>query len=1183
MEFEEIINPLDKLKIRPAPKKFTPSAFFLLDQKKEDDDETEKMCTFTDNRENVKVNRKEILKNIITHRNSSVVSSNKHDTKVPHKKIIIKPIEEDKDDGEEEEEQEQEKDNLRESKKEGEKEEKDDDEKHEGLDSEKEKEKELEMEQEEEQKEKDNLRESKKPKKQGQKEKKEKKEKEEIKIEDDKIEDDKDEDDKIEDDEDEIEEETEIEIKGLVVFTGKDETLNLVNPLESLKSQKSFLNLKTSTYYLNNRKLFIEKLEKLFTDYKIKAQNNPTIDNELLLHQKIAREYLNIYSPYRGLLLYYGLGTGKSATAVAIAEGLKSDKRVFLMIPASLETSFINEIKKFGDPIYREKQHWIFVSIEGQPQNVKILSKILSLTEHYIKQNKGAWFMNIEKEPNYDSLNERQKTEVNEQLIEMIKSKYHQINYNANNLKSNINNLSRNHTINPFDNSVIIIDEAHKLISTIVNKLNKGGKLMLEKSVSIQIYQLLMTASNCRIVLLTGTPIVNYPNEIAVLFNILRGCIKTWSIDIPSGKKIDRDSLLEMFYKSNFHTYDYVNISNRTIQITRNPFGFVNQYEEEREKKTETKKIQIKAHNTTKRNGGSNEFERYKGVVYDESGNISDVEFEKSLLSILKKIDIQSPPQVQCHKALPDTLDAFNEMFLNIESFENPKFKEKQAEIFMKRILGLSSFYRVSETDPSLPELIDGTDPNELYHIQYCPMSDYQFGLYREIRKKEVEQQKKAMKIKRKKGDEVYDVSSTYRVYSRACCNFAFPNPPGRPYPKVEETTEEDEIDGETANAEELIAEGETVVKVETTYKERITEALDYLKKNETKLLKQDLEMYSPKFSKILENIKNPEHIGLHLVYSQFRTLEGIGIFQSVLEANGFVQFKLTKKSGSEWQIQTMEQGKPTFVLYTGTEEQEERELIRNIYNGDWQNIPSSLRNDLVKISSNNLYGEIIKVMMITSSAAEGINLRNTRFVHLMEPYWHIVRLEQVIGRARRYQSHLGLPEKYRNVKVFLYLSSFSETQIDKINNTIGEGELKLTDISKRKPFPLFTTDQTLFEMSQIKKKISDEILTAVKSASVDCKLHHLTKDSYSCYTFGNVSSNAFSYKPTLEEDILERAEEKKVVAKGVKLTIKDKVYYAYQDEKNDNNKTEFTLYSDERLKTTVGVFDKVAKKLKLM
>ena len=60
---------------------------------------------------------------------------------------------------------------------------------------------------------------------------------------------------------------------------------------------------------------------------------------------------------------------------------------------------------------------------------------------------------------------------------------------------------------------------------------------------------------------------------------------------------------------------------------------------------------------------------------------------------------------------------------------------------------------------------------------------------------------------------------------------------------------------------------------------------------------------------------------------------------------------------------------------------------------------------------------------MITASGAEGIDLQNTRYVHIMEPYWHHVRIDQVIGRARRICSHHRLPEKRQNVKVFQYIS----------------------------------------------------------------------------------------------------------------------------------------------------------------
>ena len=107
--------------------------------------------------------------------------------------------------------------------------------------------------------------------------------------------------------------------------------------------------------------------------------------------------------------------------------------------------------------------------------------------------------------------------------------------------------------------------------------------------------------------------------------------------------------------------------------------------------------------------------------------------------------------------------------------------------------------------------------------------------------------------------------------------------------------------------------------------------------------------------------------------------------------------------------------------------------------------IPKNLREELQKISTNNMYGEIIKLIMITASGAEGISLKNVRWVHLTDPYWHLVRLEQVIGRARRICSHKDLPDELQTVKVFLYLMTFSQELLDS-NKSI---ELKLKDKSK--------------------------------------------------------------------------------------------------------------------------------------
>ena len=42
------------------------------------------------------------------------------------------------------------------------------------------------------------------------------------------------------------------------------------------------------------------------------------------------------------------------------------------------------------------------------------------------------------------------------------------------------------------------------------------------------------------------------------------------------------------------------------------------------------------------------------------------------------------------------------------------------------------------------------------------------------------------------------------------------------------------------------------------------------------------------------------------------------------------------------------------------------------------------------------------QIMIISSAGAEGISLKCVRQVHILEPYWNYVRLDQVLGRAIR-------------------------------------------------------------------------------------------------------------------------------------------------------------------------------------
>jgi hypothetical protein len=992
--------------------------------------------------------------------------------------------------------------------------------------------------------------------------------------------------------------------------------------------------VRTSEYYMNNRKMYIQKIADLFRPYKKEIieslesascdqTQNPLVDFELLTHQKIVRDYLNLYTPYRGLLLYHGLGSGKTCTSIAIAEGMKSEKPIILLTPASLQKNFFNEIKKCGDHLYKKNQFWEFISIEGKPQYVSILSEVLQLPQEYIKRKKGAWMVDVtNKEANFTSLDSGDQMEINDQLDMMIRAKYTPINYNGIRM-NNLKEWSKDFTINPFDNSTIIIEEAHNFVSRIVNKIDQPNTL------SYKLYDYLMKASNAKIVLLTGTPIINYPNELGILFNILRGYIKEWTFQLnikssaPSNFKLNKDEIVKMFDKEGLNIYDYLEYSTNKLTITRNPYGFVNMYKKKKQKrnggnidgnsnniinkitkslfggknetnKRNTKKIIIKKNAKTRKQkdntnmntnvavmdiepearieyndriyidpheGGGHE-DDYTGVSFDETGNISDSDFEKEVRRILGINHIEIIPagsRVNLLKALPDDSESFLNMFVDKDTIE-----VKNENVFKKRILGLSSYFR-SAQEKLLPRFIKTTD-NEEIHIVKIPMSAHQFNIYERVRMveilKEDEQKKRPDKKRSDNVGEIFKISSTYRIFSRAACNFAFPDPPGRPMPdeKIQKNDqrggEEDDdtkqmetiknnmnieneyaetiLDavspGEAAQNDEYASPEDVdneIDQKDTNYESRIIAALKMLEESINKppdeqiLSREKLEIYSPKFLKIAENILDEEHRGLHLIYSQFRTIEGIGILRLVLKANGFAELRIRKTDSTGlWELveNPEDAGKPRFALHTGTESTEEKEIIRNIYNSNWEIVPSTITSRLREISNNNYYGEVLKVLMITASSSEGINLKNTRFVHLVEPYWHRVRIEQAIGRARRICSHQDLPEADRTVKAFLYITVFSEEQKNNKKNI----NLMMRDVSKIDGHPI-TTDESLLDTSTIKHNINKVLLNSVKETAIDCSVYNTTTNADEqlvCYGFGKVESNSFASYPEIEQDM---------------------------------------------------------------
>jgi len=133
-------------------------------------------------------------------------------------------------------------------------------------------------------------------------------------------------------------------------------------------------------------------------------------------------------------------------------------------------------------------------------------------------------------------------------------------------------------------------------------------------------------------------------------------------------------------------------------------------------------------------------------------------------------------------------------------------------ELFKRRILGLVSYF------PDIEALLPNFDKDRDFNLVLVPMSNFQFGVYEEARVEERKiERNNAKKRGRSQGTDIYENSvSTYRVFSRAFCNFVFPRPDiVRPLPRdsknladvITETANEDLIDA-ISEQERLQEEG---------------------------------------------------------------------------------------------------------------------------------------------------------------------------------------------------------------------------------------------------------------------------------------------------------------------------------------------------------------------------------------
>lgn len=453
--------------------------------------------------------------------------------------------------------------------------------------------------------------------------------------------------------------------------------------------------------------------------------------------------------------------------------------------------------------------------------------------------------------------------------------------------------------------------------------------------------------------------------------------------------------------------------------------------------------------------------------------------------------------------SLPKEENKFNSMFLTSEGIQSINLESKH--LFQRRILGLVSYYI-------------GANPNLFAKKKDIfidlKMAEHQDNIYAHF-----ETIEKKLEIKSK------GKSKIYKTYTRQTSNFAFPlNGEKRPRPSQFKISDDERfMSGKMDKKLEKMKEkdAEALLKQLTQYTEECNKFLDSAIKyffdakekdathgytlfddiekfktkyegdfvnfhnNEPKksLLYQKLYDCSAKMTSCLFYLKKSE--GKVLFYSNYVHMEGLQIFKIYLSLVDIVEFKGDSRT--------------SYIEFHGDVDMKLRKKNLEIFN-----------------SSNNIDGSQIKVILLSSAGAEGIDLMNMRTVLILEPYWDEEMIKQIVGRAIRQCSHKDLPREKRVVEVYRF-------KVMKASGLPG-------------------TDSYIEKASMEKQSLKDSFLEALREVAVDCKLyekHNMRNSKYTCFNFNQYDllreNPGGAYKKNIEDEENYKLQIKKVKVRKIK------------------------------------------------
>jgi hypothetical protein len=704
-------------------------------------------------------------------------------------------------------------------------------------------------------------------------------------------------------------------------------------------------------------------------------------DFELTPHQLFVKNFLSMQTPYNCLLLYHGLGTGKTCSSIGIAEEMRS---------------YMQQVR-ITQPI-------LVIASPNVQQNYRLQL----FDERKLKLESGLWKLNtcigdsLLKEINPTNIVGVPKDRIIYEINGIINKNYRFMGYGelANYIKriiqipeganfklSEMKELKIKKIKKYFDNRLIIIDEVHNIRLSDDNKEeSKTASLLMDVA---------KYASNMRLLMLSATPMYNSHKEVIWLTNLIN--------------TIDKNSTI-------------------------------------RESDVFDKDGNFKEKKNTKNSEGGKEL-----LIRKLTGYVSYVRGEN--------------PYTFPYRIYPDVFSPENSLNYVLSNSKYPSMQMNNREI---------------------------EEPMEHIPVFITPIGEYQAKGYDFLMN---HMRNKSYNVINKFGEErslptfenMDSFGYTYLLKPLEALDIVFPNPElDKIQDKEDNSTESEPNEYEDQRNEEIInnfigKKGLSNVMKFTYQKSPYPNVYDYEYKSSIlnnpahgRIFHPDnIGKYSNKIAKICDCIKKSR--GIVLIYSQY--IEGsIVPLALALEEMGISRFS------SESYAKPLFKIAPTEPIDSITLKPKSQHKGPNLFNaakyvmitGNPAYSPNNFNDIKYVTNPNNTNGEKVKVVIISKAGSEGLDFKCIRQIHILDPWYNMNRVEQIIGRGVRNFSHCMLDDfKERNVEIYLHA-------------TLPRNDEE-------------TADLYVYRYAEKKAQLIGKVNRLLKEISVDCLLnigqHNFTID----------------------------------------------------------------------------------------